>query len=274
MIKIVVYLILIMVHSNYSIIKMKGVGKMLPFERKNKILEALDNGIVFIADLANALNVSEITIRRDLKALETEGKLTMLHGGAAKKIDTSRETAISQRQGLYPTEKEIIGKLAADVIEDGDVIFIDSGTTNVTMIKHLANKPISIVTNGYKTIEEALHYNIPITSIGGDLKKETMAFVGAITSRVLDMYSFDKCFLGANGIDKEFGYSNADPNESLIKEQVIKRSKEAFIMADRSKFNASSVFKFADLKDATVITDEVPEEFLEIISSITQKVKR
>lgn len=271
MIKKDVYLILDMVHSYYSIIQMMGVVKMLPFERKNKILEALDNGVVFIADLADSMNVSEITIRRDLKTLENEGKLTMLHGGAAKKIDTSRETAISQREGLYPNEKEVIGKLAADEIEDGDVIFIDSGTTNVTMIKYLANKPISIVTNGFKTIEEALHYNIPITSIGGELKKETMAFVGAITSRVLDMYSFDKCFLGANGIDKEFGYSNADPNESLIKEQVIKRSKKAYILADHSKFNASSVFKFADLEDATVITDEIPKDFVPLVGSITLK---
>lgn len=237
---------------------------MLPFERQNKIKEALDEGVVFIAELAASLNVSEITIRRDLKTLENEGKLVMLHGGAAKKIDTSRETAIAQRQGLYPDEKEIIGKLAAGLVEEGDVIFIDSGTTNITMIKHLTNKRISIVTNGYKTIEEALRYNLPITSIGGELKKETMAFIGAITSRVLDMYAFDKCFLGTNGIDKEFGFSNADPNESLIKEQVIKRTKKAYIMADHSKFTDSSVFKFADLADATIITDEIPEEFNDV----------
>ncbi|UUX35125.1 DeoR/GlpR family DNA-binding transcription regulator [Fundicoccus culcitae] len=244
---------------------------MLPFERQNKIIEQLENGIVFITDLAKSLDVSEITIRRDLKALESEGKLVLLHGGAAKKIDTSRETAISQRQGLYPTEKEKIGKIAANVVEDGDVIFIDSGTTNVTMIKHLANKDISIVTNGFKTIEEALKYDIPITSIGGELKKETMAFVGAITSRVLNMYTFDKCFLGANGIDKEFGFSNADPNESLIKEQVIKRTQKAYILADHSKFNARSVFKFSDLDNATVITDQVPEDFKDITNVIVEE---
>ena len=237
---------------------------MLPFERRSKIMAALEEGIVYISHLATSLDVSEITIRRDLKELESENKLVMLHGGAAKKVDTSRETIISERQSLYRKEKDLIGELAAATVNDGDVIFIDSGTTNITMIKHLADKQVTVVTNGFEVVNEAIRYNIPITSIGGDLKTETLAFVGAITNRVLDMYTFDKCFLGANGIDKEFGYSNADPNESMIKEQAIKRSKQSYILADHSKFNAQSVFKFADLIEATIISDKTSKEFIEL----------
>ncbi|UUX33363.1 DeoR/GlpR family DNA-binding transcription regulator [Fundicoccus culcitae] len=244
---------------------------MLQFERHSFIMDELEKGIVYIKHLAEVLDVSEITIRRDLKTLEKDGKVVMLHGGAAKKIDTSRETATSQRQRLFTQEKEAIGQLAADLVEDGDVIFIDSGTTNITMIKYLMNRKVTIVTNGLKTTEEAVKYNLPITTLGGELKVETMSFIGSITSRVLNMYTFDKCFLGANGIDKEFGFSNADPSEAFIKEQAIQRSKKAYILADHSKFNVASVFKFAEIDDATIITDSVSENFIDLDIPIITK---
>lgn len=231
---------------------------MLPFERKKIITEELEKGTVFVSELSKLLNVSEITIRRDLLALEKEGEIIRLHGGAAQLIsrDTTRETPMGHREGLYNEEKEKISKYAADLVEDGDVIFIDSGTTTKRMLKYLVKKKVTIVTNGYQNIEESLDKNLNITLIGGELKKETYAFVGAITSRVLDMYYFDKCFIGANGVDKKFGLSNADPNESLIKEQAIKRSKQSFVLSDYSKFSNTSVFKFADIGDAIIISNQ------------------
>ncbi len=235
---------------------------MLPFERKNKILNELQKGVVYISSLSELLDVSEITVRRDLKLLEDEGQIVRLHGGAARLVDTSRETPMDQRESLYLDEKDRICKFAASLIEDEDVVFIDSGTTNKKILKYLVGKNITVVTNGYKNIEEALKYDLTVTLIGGELKKETYAFVGAVTSRVLDMYHFDKCFLGVNGISKDFGLTNADPNESLIKEQAIRRSGEAFIVADHSKFDATSVFKFADIGEVTVITDSIPENYL------------
>ncbi|MGO4936236.1 DeoR/GlpR family DNA-binding transcription regulator [Fundicoccus sp. Sow4_H7] len=245
---------------------------MLPFERKSRILEYMDNGeVIYISDLAEVLGVSEITVRRDLKALEDEGHVIRLHGGGAKIIDTSRETKMDQRELLYPDEKEEIGRLAASLIDEGDVIFIDSGTTNVKMIKHIQVKDVTIVTNGFKTIEEAFKYNFKVTAVGGELKSETYAFVGAITSRVIEYYHFDKCFLGANGIHKVNGLSNADPNESLIKEMVVKRTHEPYVVADHSKFNATSVFKFGNIDDVTIITDKIPNDYMELDNIIIPK---
>lgn len=231
---------------------------MIPFERQQRILDELKKGTVYIAELAKLLNVSEITIRRDLKELESKKLINILRGGAAKLLDTTRETSMDQREGLYAKDKDKIGEFAASYVNDNDVIFIDSGTTTKAMLKHLTKKKdIQIVTNGYKNIEEGILYNLPITLIGGELKKETYAFIGAITRKVLDMYYFDKCFLGVNGIDKEFGLSNADPNESLIKEQVIRRSRKSYIVSDHSKFGSNSVFTFAQIKDVSIITDSV-----------------
>lgn len=242
---------------------------MLPFERKKIILEELQKGVVYITSLAELLNVSEITVRRDLKHLEEEKKVTLLHGGAAQLVDTSRETPMDQREELYIDEKERISHFAAGLVEDGDVIFIDSGTTNKRMLKYLTDKKVKIVTNGYKNIEESLSYDLDITLIGGELKKETYAFIGAVTSRVLDMYYFDKCFLGANGIDMEFGLSNADPNESLIKEQVIKRSKKAYVLADHTKFSSTSVFKFSEINQVDIITDSILSDYLHLENIIS-----
>ncbi|APB30666.1 DeoR/GlpR family DNA-binding transcription regulator [Vagococcus teuberi] len=242
---------------------------MLPFERKKIILEELQKGVVYITSLAELLNVSEITVRRDLKHLEEEKKVTLLHGGAAQLVDTSRETPMDQREELYIDEKERISHFAAGLVEDGDVIFIDSGTTNKRMLKYLTEKKVKIVTNGYKNIEESLGYDLDITLIGGELKKETYAFIGAVTSRVLDMYYFDKCFLGANGIDMEFGLSNADPNESLIKEQVIKRSKKAYVLADHTKFSSTSVFKFSEINQVDIITDSILSDYLHLENIIS-----
>lgn len=234
---------------------------MLPFERREKIIEELRKDVVYIEDLANMLDVSEVTIRRDLKELESSGLITRLHGGAAKLIDTSRETPMDQREVLFAEEKEDIGSYAASLVEDGDTIFIDSGSTNKMMIKYLVNKDINVITNGYRNIEEGLKYDVNMSLIGGDLKKGTLAFVGPITSKILDMYYFDKCFLGVNGIHIEFGLSNADPYESLIKDQVIKRTRHPYIVSDSSKLSSTSVFKFADITDATIITDKITEEF-------------
>lgn len=245
---------------------------MIPFERQQFILAEMQEGTVYISELAKKMGVSEITIRRDLKELEDNKLITMLRGGAAKLIDTTRETSMDQREGLYTKEKELIGKYAASLVKDLDVIFIDSGTTTKTMLKYLTKKKgIQIVTNGYKNIEEGIPYNLPITLIGGELKRETYAFIGPITSKVIDMYYFDKCFLGVNGIDKEFGLSNADPNESLIKEQVIHRSRESYIVSDSTKFDSNSVFTFARIPEVKIITDKQPEGYEEYKNIIVAK---
>lgn len=235
---------------------------MIPFERQQFILEEMRKGTVYISELAQKMKVSEITIRRDLKELEENRLVTMLRGGAAKLIDTTRETSMDHREGLYIKEKDQIGKYAASLVKDRDVIFVDSGTTTKKMLKYLAKKKgIQIITNGYKNIEEGILYDLPVTLIGGELKRETYAFIGPITSKVIDMYYFDKCFLGVNGIDKEFGLSNADPNESLIKEQVIHRSRKSYIVSDHTKFDSNSVFTFARLPEVKIITDKQPEGY-------------
>lgn len=234
---------------------------MIPYERQQKILEEMNKGIVYITDLAELLNVSDITVRRDLKELESQGLIKILQGGAATSVDTTRETNFEQRTILYSKEKELIGKLAADLIEENDTVFIDAGSTTLSMIRHLKDMNVSLYTNGLHHLNEATKYNIDITLIGGRLRLDTSAFIGSLSVRNLEMYHFDKCFLGVNGIDLKYGITNAHEQEALLKKKAIQHSNESYILADSSKFNSVSLVKFANLDDVTVITNKQVKEY-------------
>ncbi len=168
---------------------------------------------------------------------------------------------MQRRSTRFVDRKKIVGKKASELVKDGDFIFIDSGTTTRFMIKALKDKKVTIVTNGYENIELAMKYHIEIISLGGQLKRETLAFIGPEAINSLNRYHFDKCFLGANGVDETGGITNADNNESIIKEFAIAKSTESFILIDSSKFNKIANYKFAEMKAVTVITDEIPEKY-------------
>lgn len=234
---------------------------MIPYERQQAILEKMKKSIVYISDLAEHFQVSEITIRRDLKELESQGQIKILQGGAATSVDTTRETDFEQRTVLYSEEKEKIGELAASHVKDYETVFIDAGSTTLSMIKYLKNKNALIYTNGYHHLNEALKYGLNITLIGGTLRTETSAFVGTLSVRNIELYYFDKCFLGVNGIDLKRGLTNAHEQEALLKERAIQHSNKSFILADSSKFNSSSFVKFGELDDVIVITDKKVSEY-------------
>lgn len=246
---------------------------MIPFERQRLILEELQKAPVYIEEMAKVLSVSEITVRRDLKTLEEQGYIEMKHGGMAKIIDTTKETTMKKRSIRFIKEKKAIALKACEIIEDDDYIFIDSGTTTHFMIEKLKGRRVTVVTNGLNNIETANTNNVKVISIGGELKEETMAFIGPMSLMNLDSLHFDKCFLGANGLDTKGGITNADMNESIIKGSALTRSNQSFILADASKFNKVAYHKFVDFSQVSIITDKVPEEFLDFDNILSAECK-
>ncbi|WP_428912662.1 DeoR/GlpR family DNA-binding transcription regulator [Niallia sp. Krafla_26] len=236
---------------------------MIPFKRHEYILEKLKKKPSYITELAMEMGVSEITVRRDLKQLEEKGIVEVKYGGLATFIDTTKETSMSNRNILYVEEKKRIAEKAISYIEDGDIIFIDSGTTTQMMFEcyQNTNTNTTIYTNGITNINIAVERNIKVSVIGGNLKHETMAMVGPMAIEALSKIYFDKVFLGTNAIDSRFGLTNADQNESLLKELSIKNSRQAFVLADSSKFGKVSPYQFARIGDVQIITDHVPEEY-------------
>lgn len=229
---------------------------MITEERHRLIIsEIKQKGSVKVADLVEKFNSSESTIRRDLIQLENLNYLKRVHGGAVSVQSKLIEKSYEDKRSQNCNEKNLIARYAASLVEDGDSIYIDSGTTTFQMIEYLSEKQIMVVTNGLSNVEALIEHNIPCFVLGGKIKQSTKAVVGYEAISTLNRYRFDKCFMGANGVHSLHGYTTPDPEEAMIKENAIKASNEVYILADGSKFGEVSFTRFAQLPEATIITN-------------------
>ena len=204
---------------------------------------------VTITDLQSVIDASESTIRRDIKALAQEGFLHE-HYGSVTLIETKPvDILLTKRLEAELTAKQHIGSLAATYVKSNGFIYIDAGSTTYYMIKHLQNRAVTVVTNGINIAIECNKYDLETILIGGTLKPLTMAMVGDLALDNLRHYQFDQCFMGSNGITKE-GYTTPELKEGTLKKLVIQQSKEAYILADRTKEGVLASYRFASLEDA------------------------
>lgn len=185
--------------------------------------------------------------------------LEIHHGGAAEYVNTALETGMEIREQIFNDEKENIGRFAASLVNDGDLIFIDSGTTTKAMIPYLKDKKdLVLVTNGFKNMEMAIKNKLPnLIMLGGEFRNETFSFLGAITLDEIKLYHFDKSFIGVNGVDLKVGLTNANINESSLKRKAIYQSDETFTLVDHSKFGKKSKYFFADFSETVIVTDSL-----------------
>ena len=244
---------------------------MLNIQRYNTILDLIKNKKnIKLNELIEELKVSEATVRRDLNFLEEKGKIKRVHGGAV--LVENKEEDIVYKKMVYSEEKDIIGKKAAALIKNGDIIYLDAGSTTESVIKYLKEKEdIKVVTNGFTHIEELTKAGVEAYIIGGKVKLKTGATVGATAVISLKNYNFDIAFIGANGITAD-GYSTPDPEEVIVKSEAIKRSKKVYFLCDSSKFKENSFMNFASLEDGILITDgKIPKEFTKIIKGEEEK---
>lgn len=233
---------------------------MLQEERYEKILEKLaEKGVVKSMELSEMLNVSESTIRRDINELRDMGKLKKVFGGAVpvKKNIHTEEEDITSKAAVHVAEKDAIGKYAAGLIKDNDLVFIDAGTTTERMLDHLDNRTAIYMTNGITHAKILAQRGFKVNVIGGTVKAATLAIVGITAVKAIENFNFTKCFIGANGIDLEKGITTPDPDEAMIKNEVIKHSSEAYILADSSKFDQIFAVTFAKPDEACIITDKL-----------------
>ncbi|GEL08460.1 DeoR/GlpR family DNA-binding transcription regulator [Salisediminibacterium halotolerans] len=239
---------------------------MLTDERYEKILKLLKKqNVAKLAELVEATGASESTIRRDLSELESRKKLKRIHGGASLLKSKTDEPTMIEKKDRYTEEKAEIGRRAASLIDDGDCIFIDAGTTTEALLPFVEAKQLTVVSNGVNIITESLAAGFHTYGIGGYVKSGTRAFVGKMAAEALMQFRFDKAFLGTNGIDQSFGYSTPDPEEAHVKGLAINQTSEAYVLADASKFKETSFAKFADLQDAFLLTATDSDPFLDEI---------
>ncbi|MGD6804211.1 DeoR/GlpR transcriptional regulator [Rossellomorea vietnamensis] len=233
---------------------------MLTPERQLIILSLLkEKGVVKLQELVEETNASESTIRRDLIQLEEQRKLKRVHGGASLLQGKRTEPSLTEKTFKNLQDKINIAKAAASFIQDGDSIFLDAGTTTQQMISFLEQKKLTVVTNGITLVDPLLEKGITTYLLGGMVKGSTRAIIGRSALDTLKTYRFDKCFIGTNGVDVDFGYTTPDPEEALIKQVAIELSQEGYVLADQSKIGEVSFSKIADLEEAVLVTNQDSE---------------
>jgi len=235
---------------------------MLSEERFAIILEDLKvKRAVTVTELSKQLKISESTIRRDLAALDEMGKLRKVHGGATAVEDemTTFEETMAEKAMKNVEEKKAIARYAVSLINDDDFIYLDAGTTTGAMIDELVDTRAKFVTNGIDHARRLTQKGISVLLLGGQLKLATEAIVGQIAQESLSKYNFTKCFIGANGIHKEYGFTTPDTAEAMIKKEVLRRSFMKVVLADSSKFGQVSSVSFGMLSQACIVTNRLTD---------------
>lgn len=245
---------------------------MIPYERQKKILSIIEeNELVKIEELQKMFDkVSISTLRRDLKELERNRKIESLSGGAVKKISTVGEIPITTRNTLQNDKKEKIASMAAELIVDGDTIYVDSGSTCTLILKKILDKKITIYTTNTDifSINESIIADIFL--IGGKYNPITSSLTGPFTEELLKNIYFNKSFLGANGIDEKLGVTTPTIEEATKKRLVKEHSDQIYLVCDSSKFHNLSNVKAFNLDDVIIISDKTDSKINEIVSIITE----
>ena len=229
---------------------------MLTEERFGRILELLEQRrSVTVAELTKLLDTSESTIRRDLAALHSQGRLIKVHGGAtAMEAYDTRDDAVAVRQDRNVEEKRRIARYAASLIGPEDLVYLDAGTTTDLLIDCLAERGAVFVTNGTMHARKLAQKGCQVHILGGQLKVATEAVVGGEALMSLRKYNFTKGFFGTNGIHLKTGYTTPDVGEALVKSEAMSRCSARYVLADPSKQGKISAVSFAKLSAATLVT--------------------
>ncbi len=235
--------------------------KSIVSKRREKILDYLkSNESINTNDLAEILEISPLTLRRDLQALDEQGLIVRYYGGAKLANDINNSENILKETDtdlLLNKKKNIIAKYAADLIKDGDTVFINSSSTALLMLKYLGNKRVYIVTNNGKALQVTIPPNVELVLTGGQVYERKQSLVGDFATYILSKITADKCFLGVSGITSDSGISTSVLQETLINHEMINRCNgSVYILADSSKVGRHHNFSSGDIEEIShLITD-------------------
>ncbi|WP_380058305.1 DeoR/GlpR family DNA-binding transcription regulator [Falsihalocynthiibacter sp. SS001] len=229
-------------------------------DRHSELLSMLlERGQLPVQELAEALNASIATVRRDLIELEKLGRIERLHGSARIATAAHKEVAFASRELVNLPAKRAIAVRAAQELKPDASVFLDSSTTVLQLARHIAalDRSTRVFTNSLGVAQELSPFtHIETTLIGGRIRPENLSLVGPITRDALENLWVDQLFLGATAIDDEGCLSSLDPDEAAINSLMIRRAERAFILADQSKFSTRATHSVARLaQNQTIIAD-------------------
>lgn len=235
-----------------------------PVERHSRILKRLqEQGFVTVSSLSEALDVSEVTIRRDLRLLEDRNLLYRTHGGASPTNPFVYDRPVSEKAKQHAEEKGRIAAAAAALVEPFDAIILASGTTIHQIARHLKSTPnLTIVTSSLNVAMDVVHVpESEIVVIGGMLRKTSTSVAGPAAEEMMLRYRCRKLFLGVDGFDLDYGLTTSNSLEASLNQKMIEAAQQVIVVADSSKFGRRSFSYICGIDEIdTVITDDAAPE--------------
>jgi DeoR family fructose operon transcriptional repressor len=233
---------------------------LIPAQRRERIQEYLAiHQIARSVDLCKLLETSEATVRRDLEWLEEKGILERTHGGAILSQRMIFEQEYQQRAQHHPEEKKRIGEFAASLIEDGDIVFINSGTSATQVLQHIRrDSRITVYTNNVSAIADIGDPGFRYYLTGGEFQSRSKSLAGRFALDNLGLVYANKVFLGVDGISLKHGCTvPTDPEAEVVRRMIERTKGQVIIVADHSKWGVVSNFQVAVINEINkLVTDE------------------
>jgi DeoR/GlpR family transcriptional regulator of sugar metabolism len=228
---------------------------MLPAQRRQAILRAVRGGTAHVTALADEFGVSEMTVRRDLHALARDGKLERVRGGA---VNVESERPFSEIAVERLEAKDRIGRAAAALVEDGETVMIDIGTTTLQAARHLRGRSLTVITTNLAAYEELLpEPEIELVLPGGVVRRNYRSLVGMFAEDALRRLRADIAFLGTSGIDADLAVWDTTMVEVPIKRAMIAASQRTVLLADAAKFDMDAMVRVCEASELdAIVTDE------------------
>lgn len=242
-------------------------------KRHQHILAKLKKeGSVSVVDLCRDLDVSSVTIRKDLKMLEDKSLLYRTHGGGTLNNPYTVDRHVNEKVMMQSREKSGIGEAAAKLIEPNDCILIASGTTVLSLAKNIQPKGnLTVITAALNVALELIqHPQIEVIQLAGPIRKSSSSVTGLYAEKMLEDFSCSKLFLGVDGIDAEFGLTTTNMMEAQLNKAMIRASQKTVVLADSSKFGKRGFGRICGLEDIEqVITDSnISEHMAETLQGL------
>lgn len=227
-------------------------------QRKQLIVQTVEErGSVEVSELADLLQTSEMTVRRDLVQLAASGLLYRTRGGAMKVSLATDKHRFASKTAVNAERKDYICQLAAQEIQEGDVIFMDCGSTVFRLCPFIRNKRITVVTNSLPVVAELMASEVTINLVGGEVDKERQAVHGLIAEEHMARYRANRAFIGVDGISLEHGLSANSEKEASTATAMARQTEKVYLLCDSSKLETNKYLYFAPLSLFDVlITDK------------------
>ncbi|GDY54309.1 DeoR family transcriptional regulator [Streptomyces violaceusniger] len=219
------------------------------------------NGAVSLRELARVVQTSEVTVRRDVRALEAEGLLDRRHGGAVLPGGFTRESGFPQKSHLATAEKTAIADLAAGFVEEGEAVVVGAGTTTQELARRLARVPgLTVVTNSLLVAQALAHANrVEVVMTGGTLRGSNYALVGSGAEQSLQGLRVSRAFLSGSGLTAERGLSTSNMLSASVDRALVQAAAEVVVLADHTKLGTDTMFQTVPTDVITrLVTDEPP----------------